>query len=52
MMVVPRSQEKYLGISVNSLGFAGSLLVKNEEKLTQLKAVGPLNLLQAVGYRR
>ncbi len=52
MMVVPRSQEKYLDISVNSLGFAGSLLVKNEKTLTRLKAVGPLNLLQAVGYRR
>lgn len=52
MMVVPRSQEKHLGISVNSLGFAGSLLVKDEETLARLKAVGPLNLLQAVGYRR
>ncbi len=52
MMVVPRSQEKHLGISVNSLGFAGSLLVKDEETLARLKAVGPLNLLRAVGYRR
>ena len=44
MMIVPRSQEKYAGISVNSLGFAGSLLVKNKEALQQLTDVGPVNL--------
>jgi ATP adenylyltransferase len=49
MMIVPRSQEKYAGISVNSLGFAGSLLVKNKEKLEQLKQLGPIELLQQVG---
>lgn len=49
MMIVPRSQEKYAGISVNSLGFAGSLLVKNKEKLEQLKQLGPMKLLQQVG---
>lgn len=49
MMVVPRSQEKYAGISVNSLGFAGSLLVKSHEKLSQLKAIGPMQLLLQVG---
>ncbi len=52
MMIVPRSQEKYAGISVNSLGFAGSLLVKNKEKLEQLKQLGPMKLLQQVGYSR
>ncbi|PZO61338.1 MAG: phosphorylase [Phormidesmis priestleyi] len=50
MMIVPRSQEKYAGISVNSLGFAGSLLVKNREALQQLTDVGPVNLLQQVGF--
>ncbi|MEO0770479.1 MAG: DUF4922 domain-containing protein [Cyanobacteria bacterium J06649_4] len=50
MMVVPRSQEKHADISVNSLGFAGSLLVKNETKLAELKATGPLTLLKIVGY--
>ncbi|NJM97745.1 MAG: phosphorylase [Phormidesmis sp. RL_2_1] len=49
MMVVPRSQEKYAGISVNALGFAGSLLVKNQAGLKQLQAIGPMNLLQQVG---
>ncbi len=49
MMIVPRSQEEYADISVNSLGFAGSLLVKNREKLEQLKQLGPMKLLQRVG---
>ena len=48
MMIVPRRQEKYADISVNSLGFAGSLLVKNKEELTQLKALGPMQLLSQV----
>ncbi|MEM9906597.1 MAG: phosphorylase [Cyanobacteria bacterium P01_D01_bin.44] len=52
MMVVPRSQESYQAISVNSLGFAGSLLVKNAEKLSQLKEIGPMRLLEKVGKGR
>lgn len=48
MMVVPRSREKYAGISVNSLGFAGSLFVKNLDSLEQLKSVGPMALLKKV----
>lgn len=48
MMVIGRSQEKFAGISVNSLGFAGALLVKNEEKLQMLKKTRPLSILQAV----
>ncbi|MGB7250879.1 MAG: phosphorylase [Phormidesmis sp.] len=50
MMVVARSQEKYAGISINSLGFAGSLLVKDRETLCRLKEIGPLKLLQKVSY--
>ena len=51
MLLVPRSQEKYASISINSLGFAGSLLVKDREILDQLKEIDPMQLLQAVGYR-
>lgn len=50
MLAVPRSQEGYQGISVNSLGFAGSLLVKNAEQLQQLRQLGPMELLKAVAY--
>ncbi|MEL6899544.1 MAG: DUF4922 domain-containing protein [Cyanobacteria bacterium J06606_4] len=51
MMVVPRSQEKFANISVNALGFAGSLLVKNQQKLEELRQIGPMTLLQQVGYQ-
>lgn len=49
VMVVPRSQDDHLGISVNSLGFAGSLLVKTQTQMAQLKQIGPMALLKEVG---
>ena len=52
MMIVPRRQEKYADISVNSLGFAGSLLVKTHSKLAELKEIGPMRLLEKVGCDR
>jgi len=52
MLVVPRSAEKYRSISVNSLGFAGSLLVRNEEELGIVQEVGPLNILRHVAVVR
>lgn len=50
MVAVPRSQDRHRTIPVNALGFAGSLLVKNTEQLSLLQAMGPMNLLRAVGY--
>ena len=47
-MIVPRSQESYASISVNSLGFAGSLFVKDEDQLKILKQIGPMQVLQHV----
>ena len=52
LMVVPRYQEAYQAIPVNSLGFAGSLLVRNQGQLDQLRAIGPMNLLRQVGQPR
>ncbi|MBD2681193.1 MULTISPECIES: phosphorylase [Nostoc] len=49
MMIVPRSQEHFHTISVNSLGFAGALLVKNAEEMQLLKDQGPMNILKSVG---
>jgi ATP adenylyltransferase len=49
MCVVPRSRESFAGIPVNSLGFTGALLVKNQAQLSQLKALGPLTVLAEVG---
>ncbi|MBE9226803.1 phosphorylase [Phormidium sp. LEGE 05292] len=48
MMIVPRSQEFFQGISINSLGFAGALLVRNQEQKQLLLDTGPLNILTAV----
>lgn len=50
MMAIPRSCEQYQNIYVNSLGFAGTLLVKSAEDLATLKRVGPLTVLQHVAY--
>ncbi|MDJ0838086.1 MAG: phosphorylase [Acidobacteriota bacterium] len=51
MMVAPRSRESYRGIGVNALGFAGTLLVRNDEMSALLKTIGPLDLLAEVGIR-
>lgn len=49
MLIVPRSQEEFESISVNSLGFAGALLVRNSEQMKVLKDCRPMTLLQKVG---
>jgi ATP adenylyltransferase len=48
MFLVPRSQEGAHTISINSLGFAGALLVRNQEQLNLLKEIRPMNLLKQV----
>jgi sulfate adenylyltransferase (ADP) / ATP adenylyltransferase len=47
-LVVPRAQESFESISLNSLAFAGSLLVKNRELLERVRTVRPMTLLRAV----
>ncbi|MDE5070808.1 MAG: phosphorylase [Trichodesmium sp. St16_bin4-tuft] len=48
MLVVPRSYEYFQSISVNSLGFAGALLVKNQEQMNIIKEQKPLTILRHV----
>lgn len=48
MLIVPRSQEHFESISVNSLGFAGTLLVRNAAEMEILKAQGPMTILKNV----
>ena len=48
MLLVPRSAECFKDISVNAMGFAGGLLVKNQRQLTVLKTFGPMTALQQV----
>ncbi|MGI9274779.1 MAG: DUF4922 domain-containing protein [Endozoicomonas sp.] len=48
MMIVPRTRGRLEETSVNALGFAGLLLVKDRERLSQLKKMGPSELLRTV----
>ena len=48
MLLVPRSVEKCGSISVNALGFAGSLLVRSGEELSFVRERGPSALLRNV----
>ncbi len=48
MLIVPRSQESFQNISINSLGFAGSLFVRDPTSLELLKKLTPLKLLTEV----
>ena len=48
MLLVPRKVERFEGVSLNALAFAGSLFVKNDEELARLVHAGPTRALQAV----
>ena len=49
MLLVPRSREHVERISVNALGFAGSLFVRDETQLDALLRHGPMHILCEVG---
>jgi len=48
MLLVPRANEHWQGISVNALGFAGSLFVSNTDSLNAIREHGPMNVLRDV----
>jgi ATP adenylyltransferase len=48
MLVVPRQREHVASISINALGFVGSLLVRNRRELELVRKRGPLELLRSV----
>nr|WP_089094074.1 DUF4922 domain-containing protein [Nodularia sp. NIES-3585] len=50
MLIVPRSQEDFVSISVNSLGFVGALLVRNEQQMQVIKDQGPMTILKNVAF--
>jgi len=51
MLVVPRSKETYdERVSVNSLGFAGMVLVKAKEDIELIKQVGVETIINSLGY--
>ena len=48
MLMVPRSQGMLGPVSVNSLGFAGSLVVQDEKEFEIVRQTGPWRMLAAV----
>lgn len=50
-MVVPRRREKVGGMSVNALGFAGSLFARDERDLGVIRRIGPRVLLAEAAGR-
>jgi len=50
MLLVPRSREFFDSISINSLGFAGTLLVRDSKQMDLIKKVGPMNVLKSVAF--
>ena len=48
MLLVPRSKEYFHSVSVNALGFAGSLFVRDEEQMNVISTAGPMKVLQQV----
>lgn len=51
MFIVPRSEESFKSININSLGFAGALLVKNEKQRQILLENNPMNILRKVAIK-
>jgi ATP adenylyltransferase len=52
MLLVPRSREFFEGVSINAIGFAGGLLVRNREQLEILRVRGPMAALRETAAAR
>jgi ATP adenylyltransferase len=52
MLLVPRSRSYWTDVSVNALGFAGSLVVSGATALAQVRRLGPIQVLKEVGFPR
>lgn len=52
LFIVPRPRELYADISVNGLGYAGSLFVSTPEKLERVGSTGPMRILENVSTPR
>jgi ATP adenylyltransferase len=48
MLLVPRSQECFEAISINALGFAGSLFVRDTRQMKTIEHHGPMTVLRRV----
>ena len=52
MWLVPRGRERWAGLGVNALGYAGALLVPDEDAFERLREIGPMQLLRATAEPR
>lgn len=50
MLIIPRSQESFSSISINSLGFAGSLFVRDRQQIKLIKEITPITILSKVAF--
>lgn len=48
MLVVPRARDRFEGISINTLAFAGSFFVREAAQLAAIAGAGPMNVLKSV----
>lgn len=49
LLLVPRSQEHFEGISINALSFGGTIYVRQPEQVELIRQTGPLQALASVG---
>lgn len=49
MLVVLRSQEHFLGVSLNALSYGGTIYVRDPAQMGSIRAAGPLAVLAGVG---
>ncbi len=50
LWIIPRRAEHWQDMSINALGFAGSLFVKHRDRLAALCEAGPMTALRAVSH--
>ncbi|WP_323016322.1 phosphorylase [Castellaniella sp.] len=50
MLVLPRSQEHFQGVSLNALSFGGTIYVRDPAQIDAIRAAGPLQALASVAY--
>ncbi|GLI69421.1 hypothetical protein VaNZ11_014030, partial [Volvox africanus] len=49
MMLVPRSAERCGPLALNSLAFAGTMLVRSDDELDYVRQTGPVEILRRIG---
>eukprot|EP01135_Chromosphaera_perkinsii_P006344 Nk52_evm73s485 gene=Nk52_evmTU73s485 len=50
ILLVPRTKERCGNVSINAVGFCGSMFVKSEQDLAFVEDTGPLSILKEVTF--